>query len=625
MPKVPSFESERSLPAGGVTPGGLYLPQTQTQTGQGAVWKQMAQLGDELSQIATRSLLYRQQDNLARLSVKAHQVLDAKEREYRDKTPEEVLKLMPGDFTGIREKMMEGLADPVRNAFEPMFDRIALTYQRTATDRAKTRLDQNALAANIETIRQHLQAVDAVGDPAGKAQLVAQGLAFIDSLAKTPYWNPVNLVAYRKEFVDKMRDVKLYADVFNTPEGAEKVIAQLLKDPAYYGIATEQVPAAIARVQQLRNQREAYAIDQMHKDHGAAVPPEVINQRVAQGQISSTTAISLKRSAFTAQISQEIKADPVKFQIEQVVTGTLARRIPNDPDLVRHLEDMVRREAGQLRRDNSEKLMGMLVSGDPGLPVAMLKAKANMDYHHPQTLKVVDQAMKAEDNFKSDDRTVNDLLIKLSGTYRGPDGNPKVTPEYLVELNERKLLNRTDLYRFMNAIWARSKAEERPQDRVVEQMVADIGRTFKAYAGLPMDLPEGALPSPTYTRYLQVANMAMEDVKQYLRDHPQAGYVELRQVAERHIQAAAEEGQNLYDYEAAGRAGLKPDKTGHWPSRVPAGPEEGLLLKHETHPTFGMTIEKEEAAGYKIYRSPEGRLYSFPQGKKVPQGFIPWK
>ena len=67
-----------------------------------------------------------------------------------------------------------------------------------------------------------------------------------------------------------------------------------------------------------------------------------------------------------------------------------------------------------------------------------------------------------------------------------------------------------------------------------------------------------------------------------------------------------------YDFDSAIAAGLEPDETGHWPSRVP---ETGLLLKGTSHPTFDKTISGEADAGYEIYKSDDGRYYS----KKIPQ------
>ena len=61
-----------------------------------------------------------------------------------------------------------------------------------------------------------------------------------------------------------------------------------------------------------------------------------------------------------------------------------------------------------------------------------------------------------------------------------------------------------------------------------------------------------------------------------------------------------------YDYETAKKAGLKPDKTGHWPSRVP---KTGMLLKGRKHKTWKLTEQGEAAAGYEIFKH-NGRYYS---------------
>jgi hypothetical protein len=62
-----------------------------------------------------------------------------------------------------------------------------------------------------------------------------------------------------------------------------------------------------------------------------------------------------------------------------------------------------------------------------------------------------------------------------------------------------------------------------------------------------------------------------------------------------------------YDYESAKKAGLKPDSTGHWPSR---DPKTGLLLKGKNHKTWAKTIKEEEKKGYEVYKKSDGRYYS---------------
>ena len=70
-----------------------------------------------------------------------------------------------------------------------------------------------------------------------------------------------------------------------------------------------------------------------------------------------------------------------------------------------------------------------------------------------------------------------------------------------------------------------------------------------------------------------------------------------------------------YDYETAKQFGLAPDKTGHWPSRVP---ETGMLLKGLKHPTWGLTMQEEEKLGNKIIFK-DGRYYSFPDTSQKSQ------
>jgi len=67
-----------------------------------------------------------------------------------------------------------------------------------------------------------------------------------------------------------------------------------------------------------------------------------------------------------------------------------------------------------------------------------------------------------------------------------------------------------------------------------------------------------------------------------------------------------------YDMQTALSSGLQPDETGHWPSRVPEGPNEGLLLKGRGHETWSKTEEGEKAAGYEIGKR-GNRYYSEPE------------
>lgn len=78
-----------------------------------------------------------------------------------------------------------------------------------------------------------------------------------------------------------------------------------------------------------------------------------------------------------------------------------------------------------------------------------------------------------------------------------------------------------------------------------------------------------------------------------------------------------------YDIGSAREAGLMPGPGGHWPSRIPSGKNEGLILKSLDHPTFWMTIEEEKEAGMEwFYNFKELRYYTFPKGTKPKKGFI---
>jgi hypothetical protein len=62
-------------------------------------------------------------------------------------------------------------------------------------------------------------------------------------------------------------------------------------------------------------------------------------------------------------------------------------------------------------------------------------------------------------------------------------------------------------------------------------------------------------------------------------------------------------------------AGIEPED-GHWASRVPNGPNRGMILKKPHHPTFHKTLKGEKAAGMKwFYRPDNGRYYTFPDGE----------
>tara|TARA_X000001388_G_scaffold18454_1_gene11792 strand:- start:938 stop:3985 length:3048 start_codon:yes stop_codon:yes gene_type:complete len=85
-------------------------------------------------------------------------------------------------------------------------------------------------------------------------------------------------------------------------------------------------------------------------------------------------------------------------------------------------------------------------------------------------------------------------------------------------------------------------------------------------------------------------------------------------------------GQAGYDYETARLNNLERDPVdGHYPSRVPSGPDEGLILKDESHPTFGLTVAGEQQAGMSFYTATtgprKGRTFSFPHGTEKP-GFV---
>ena len=91
-----------------------------------------------------------------------------------------------------------------------------------------------------------------------------------------------------------------------------------------------------------------------------------------------------------------------------------------------------------------------------------------------------------------------------------------------------------------------------------------------------------------------------------------------------------------YDYASAKKAGLGPVE-GHWPSRVPSGADEGLILKLPGHPTLDKTLRGEQEAGYGIIQR-GSRLYSYERSdprlragsvsaprSRMPSGAMPTK
>ena len=76
-----------------------------------------------------------------------------------------------------------------------------------------------------------------------------------------------------------------------------------------------------------------------------------------------------------------------------------------------------------------------------------------------------------------------------------------------------------------------------------------------------------------------------------------------------------------YDYRTAIDAGIYPDETGHWPSRVP---DSGRILKGRGHETFYLTEQGEKEAGMEISKGEDGYYYSQPpQPVETPQAAAP--
>mgnify|MGYP003650595361 CR=1 FL=1 len=70
-----------------------------------------------------------------------------------------------------------------------------------------------------------------------------------------------------------------------------------------------------------------------------------------------------------------------------------------------------------------------------------------------------------------------------------------------------------------------------------------------------------------------------------------------------------------YDYEGARKAKLRPDKTGHWPSR---DPKSGIIFKGAGHKSFIKTQIGEMEAGNETYKGKDGRYYTRPIKYRTP-------
>jgi len=68
-----------------------------------------------------------------------------------------------------------------------------------------------------------------------------------------------------------------------------------------------------------------------------------------------------------------------------------------------------------------------------------------------------------------------------------------------------------------------------------------------------------------------------------------------------------------FDMETANKFGIKPDPTGHYPSREP---KTGQILKGRKHPTFHLTVKGEEEAGFEILKGKGGKFFSRKKKKR---------
>ncbi len=105
-----------------------------------------------------------------------------------------------------------------------------------------------------------------------------------------------------------------------------------------------------------------------------------------------------------------------------------------------------------------------------------------------------------------------------------------------------------------------------------------------------------------------MANQDQKIERRYARAEKKISAAKLKSPAK----AAKVEKKYGYNMAGAKAAGLKPDSTGHWPSR---NPDTGEILKGRKHPTIGLTKSGEKKMGYKITKK-KGTLYSQPKKGK---------
>jgi len=127
----------------------------------------------------------------------------------------------------------------------------------------------------------------------------------------------------------------------------------------------------------------------------------------------------------------------------------------------------------------------------------------------------------------------------------------------------------------------------------------------------PTPLPGAKYPAPTeWLRSTKEVPEVLSEGRKPVesREVPRKVPPGLEAIAKRKLESNFFDPEGTgYDYETAKRYGLKPDETGHWPSRVP---ETGQILKGRRHPTWYKTEEAETKLGNIIRKSKEGRYYS---------------
>ena len=176
-------------------------------------------------------------------------------------------------------------------------------------------------------------------------------------------------------------------------------------------------------------------------------------------------------------------------------------------------------------------------------------------------------------------------------------------------------------------------SEEDFIDRVVN-IVQDLrkGKESPEVDGLKLRLSLGLLDEPIRKRYKENILGGPTPYSDELNPAPNVGVVESTKIppkrpkelefnkggdTPKQVENKFDPEGDGYDFKTAKEYGIKPDKNGHYQSRVP---ETGMILKGRKHPTFDKTIEADKKLGYQIVKGTDGRYYSFKKSLAMAEG-----